>query len=342
MAKRPKMEWHLDEELDFEGRHVRWTKRGQGPPMVLVRAVRRPPWVDNQDEARGKRAARVLPLCLLGGVLISAYGRPQVHGTPWSSFNLRHLVALFQSTYTVYTFDLLGYGESSKAPGDVSLKVQNKVLARLFEVWGVRKPVVVGHDFGGATALRGLLLNKLEYSHLVLIDPVAVSPWGSPFFNHVRQHEQAFAGVPAYIHEAIVRAYVETAAFKTLSTSTLDEILSAWRGAEGQAAFYRQIAQASSDYTQEVQPLYGSIDVPVLLIWGREDTWIPLERGRELQQLIGENARLAPVAGAGHLIIEEDPDAIAAEINAFVNDHTPARPRAATGCDSEAKPTPSD
>jgi len=60
---------------------------------------------------------------------------------------------------------------------------------------------------------------------MVLIDPVAISPWGSPFFKHVNTHEAAFAGVPNYIHEAIVRAYVKTAAFNPIADETLDMIV---------------------------------------------------------------------------------------------------------------------
>ncbi len=40
-----------------------------------------------------------------------------VHGTPWSSFNLRHLIKALSEDFTVYYYDLLGYGQSDKAPG---------------------------------------------------------------------------------------------------------------------------------------------------------------------------------------------------------------------------------
>src|SRR5699024_2711221 len=137
-----------------------------------------------------------------------------VHGTPWSSFNLRHLIDGLGNDFTVYYYDLIGYGQSSKTEGDVSLGVQNKVLDALLTHWGLERPVVVGHDFGGATRLRTHLINGRAFEKMVLIDPVAVSPWGSPFFRHVNEHEKAFAGVPDFIHDAIVRTYIETAAFK--------------------------------------------------------------------------------------------------------------------------------
>ena len=58
-----------------------------------------------------------------------------VHGTPWSSFNLRHLISGLSDSFTVYYFDLLGYGQSDKSDADVSLGIQNKLLGALLNEW---------------------------------------------------------------------------------------------------------------------------------------------------------------------------------------------------------------
>jgi pimeloyl-ACP methyl ester carboxylesterase len=249
---------------------------------------------------------------------ISGAGPPvvMVHGTPWSSYNLRHLIRSLSENFSVHYYDLLGYGQSSMAPGDVSLGIQNQVLDRLLDHWELDRPMVVGHDFGGATLLRTCLLDNRDVERIVLIDPVAVSPWGSPFFRHVRQHEAAFAGVPDYIHEAIVRAYVKTAAFKPLAEATLDRIVAPWINTDGKAAFYRQIVQADSAYTDAVQPLYDRLDRPVLIVWGREDTWIPLQRGEALHAMI-PGSLLRVIEGAGHLVIEEQPESLIRAILPF-------------------------
>src|SRR5699024_5416900 len=134
-------------------------------------------------------------------------------------------------------------------------------------------PVAIGHDFGGATLLRTHLINGRDFERMVFIDPVALSPWGSPFFRHVNVHEAAFAGLPDFIHDAIVRAYVSTAAFKALKPDVFDAIVAPWTTSVGKAAFYRQMAQANSVYTEEVEPMYPSIERPVLILWGEEDTW---------------------------------------------------------------------
>jgi len=240
-----------------------------------------------------------------------------IHGTPWSSFNLRHLVSALAQDFTVYYYDLLGYGQSDKSPGDVSLGIQNQVLCKLLDHWQLGRPAVVGHDFGGATLLRTHLIDQRDFERIVLIDPVALSPWGSPFFRHVREHEAAFAGVPDYIHEAIVRAYVKTAAFKSLDDSTLDMIVRPWLGRDGKEAFYRQIAQADSAYTDAVQPFYSQISRPVLILWGQEDVWIPVAKGEELHDVIPASL-FRVIADAGHLVIEEKPAQLVKEIRPFL------------------------
>jgi pimeloyl-ACP methyl ester carboxylesterase len=64
-------------------------------------------------------------------------------------------------------------------------------------------------------------------------------------------------------------------------------------------------------HTDEVEARYGEIRCPVLLLWGEEDSWIPLERGRDLAGRIPA-AELIPIPGAGHLMQEDAPEAIVA------------------------------
>ncbi|MEJ8306211.1 alpha/beta hydrolase [Saccharibacillus sacchari] len=241
-----------------------------------------------------------------------------VHGTPWSSFNWRHLIRELSREYKVHYYDLLGYGQSEQAEdADVSLGIQNKVLSELFDHWNLENPILIGHDFGGTTVLRTLLLNRRTASHAILIDPVAIGPWGSPFFAYVKQHESVFAGLPGYIHEAIVSAYVQNAQYLQMDKETLHGILRPWLGDSGQHAFYRQIAQADHLYTQEIESRYGEIEIPVLLIWGEQDEWIPIEKGFALGEKM-DDVTFVTIPEAGHLVQEDAPDILVREINRFL------------------------
>lgn len=233
-----------------------------------------------------------------------------IHGTPFSSYVWRTIARELARDHKVHVFDLLGYGQSEKAEDqDISLGVQNGVLAALLRHWGLERPKVIAHDFGGATALRAHLLDGCEYEKLLLFDPVAVRPWGSPFVQHVRNHEEAFAGVPDYLQRAILRAYIRGAINRPISDAELDPYLAPWLGPVGKPAFYRQIAQMDVKYTDEVQDRYAEIRCPVRLLWGTEDEWVPMERGHELAAMI-PNCELTEIPSSGHLMQEDAPEAI--------------------------------
>ncbi|QQE11497.1 alpha/beta hydrolase [Planctomycetota bacterium] len=237
-----------------------------------------------------------------------------IHGTPFSSQVWRRIVPRLVDRFKVYYFDLVGYGQSEMRAGqDVSLGVQNGVLARLFEEWGLVSPHVLAHDFGGATALRGYYLNGLRYGSLTIFDAVALSPWGSPFVQHVRKYEEAFSGMPGYMHEALLRAYLQGAAYRMLSEEAMKVYCEPWLGEVGQAAFYRQIAQMDEKYTDEVAGLYGVMDCPVKVLWGEKDEWIPYEKGELLAALISE-LPCEVVRDSGHLMQEDCQQAVVAAV----------------------------
>jgi len=233
-----------------------------------------------------------------------------VHGTPFSSYVWRHISRELAREFRVFVYDLLGYGQSEKRDGqDVSLGVQNNVLAALLDHWKVVRPKIVCHDFGGATVLRAHIINGCDYDKLLIFDPVAIRPWGSPFVQHVKHHEAAFAGVPDYLQRAILKAYIGGAISRPINDTELEPFIAPWLGPVGQAAFYRQIAQMDLKYTDEIQERFDEIRCPVMLLWGTEDEWIPLEHGRELARMI-PCGDLIEIPGAGHLMQEDAPEAI--------------------------------
>ena len=144
---------------------------------------------------------------------------------------------------------------------------------------------------------------------MLLIDPVAIRPWGSPFVQHVARHEAAFQGIPGCIHEAMVARYLRGAIHRPISDTELEPYMAPWFGPVGQRAFYRQIAQMDQRYTDEIEAALGGIRCPVGILWGEADAWIPVEQGRKLQAMI-PGSRLRTVPQSGHLMQEDAPEAI--------------------------------
>jgi pimeloyl-ACP methyl ester carboxylesterase len=236
------------------------------------------------------------------------------HGTPWSSTLWRPVAERLAATHTVHLWDMPGYGQSSMDPAHaVDLGVQGELLADLLVAWGLDRPHVVAHDYGGAVSLRAALLHGATYASLALVDVVALRPWGSPFFRLVAEHADVFTQLPPAIHRGVVEAYVRGASHRGLTAAQLDGLTAPWLDDAGRAAFYRQIAQADERFTAELEPLLGTLDLPVHVVWGRDDTWIPVDRATRLHDAI-PGATLRVVDDAGHLVQYDAPEVLHDEL----------------------------
>jgi pimeloyl-ACP methyl ester carboxylesterase len=245
-----------------------------------------------------------------------------LHGTPFSSYVWRGIARSLAHRHRVYVWDMPGYGASEKSGGqDVSLAAEAGVFVELLAAWGLTEPVVIAHDSGGALALGAHLLDGMRYRKLALVDAVALPPWGSDFSAVVGEHADVFARLPPSAHEALLREYVGSASSRGLHPATLDALVEPWVADGGQAAFYRQLAARRQDqsYTDRLQDRYSTIDMPVTVCWGADDTWVPVERGRELAARI-PGARLRIIPDAGHLVPEDQPAELTAALLEFLHD----------------------
>jgi len=247
------------------------------------------------------------------------------HGTPFSSLVWRPFAEALSQNFTVYLWDMPGFGLSSKkAEHSVDFGSQAAALANLVEHWQLERPHLVAHDIGGAVALRAHLVEGVEIASLLLLDVVAIPPSGSPFFKFVQEHPGLLGQLPAYIHSAILRAYIENASHRPIAGELLRQLMEPWLGDEGQQAFYRQIADYDEQYLRENEARMESLRVPVRIIWGEEDGWIPRERGYRLESLVS-GAELLTIPGAGHLAQVDAPIAVMSELQTWLHRQTARR-----------------
>ncbi|MEM8664204.1 MAG: alpha/beta fold hydrolase [Pseudomonadota bacterium] len=242
------------------------------------------------------------------------------HGWPWSSFSWHRIIPELSAHFRVHWYDMLGYGQSEK-PADraTSLDVQTEIFGVMLERWGLSRPRVAAHDMGGAVTLRAHLLNGCEFKKLVLMNIVAMRPWGSEFFDHVGRHIEAFRGLPPHIHRGLVEAYIGGALIRPLPPDDLSGLIAPWLTEDGAPSFYKQFAEADEALTAEVEPLFGAVRCPSKILWGEEDPWIPLARGKALAALM-PGAAFETLAGVGHLPQLEAPDRVLAALTSFLED----------------------
>ncbi len=242
------------------------------------------------------------------------------HGTPFSSRLWHPFAQTLSRDFTVYVWDMPGYGRSSKLPQHaVDFGAQADAFTALLDHWELTRPHVIAHDFGGAVSLRTLLVKKVAYTSLMLVDVVAIPPSGSPFFQFVHDHPDLLEQLPPYVHEAIVRAYVEAASHRGLRQGDLDALVQPWTDEEGQPAFYRQIAHYDERFLVDNEQRLGDIDIPVRIVWGTDDAWIPTEQAHKLAGLIPTASLRLIDSGVGHLVHYDAPVALADEIRSWLD-----------------------
>ncbi len=233
-----------------------------------------------------------------------------VHGFPWSAQAWRAIAPWLAKTHQVYYFDMVGAGRSEMSENqNVTESVQSDLLEALVGHWALKRPQVVGHDFGGLAALRGHYINGIEYEKLHLVNAVAVLPSGSPFYTHVANYEPAFSGLPDYAHEALFRAYIQAAAHYPLREESIKIYFEPWSNDIGKAGFYRQIAQANLANIEQAQKVYSETNFDIHITWGMRDTFIPPEQGRQLCDLVKAKS-FTPITDASHIVHEDAPSAL--------------------------------
>ncbi|MFI8849618.1 alpha/beta hydrolase [Streptomyces sp. 891-h] len=244
-----------------------------------------------------------------------------LHGTPWSSYTWRNVARALSAEHRVYVWDMPGYGASAKYEGqDVTLGAQARVFTELLAHWGLERPAVLAHDFGGTVAMRAHLLHGAAYERLALVDVVvAFDSWGSPTYKLMGAHPDIFSRLPPALHRALVREYISSASARGLHPDVLDQLARPWLGEEGQPAFFRQIAQNDQRWTREAEERYGETAVPVLVCWGSDDAWIASDNAREVAARI-PGARLRMIEGAGHLVQEDTPAELTAALVRFLSE----------------------
>jgi pimeloyl-ACP methyl ester carboxylesterase len=253
------------------------------------------------------------------GVFGGEEGPPVVlmHGTPSRSYIWRGVAPALAERFSVYVFDLLGYGDSRPSGDDVSIAAQAKALVELLERWGLESPAVAGHDIGAAIALRAHLLEGVRFDRVALLDAVVLRPWITEASRHVQAHMDAYRTMPAHIHEQVVAAHLRTTVHRPMDADAFEEYVDQWRGESGQEAYLQKVAQFDERLTEEFEPLLGSVRVPVKIVWGERDAWLDPAFARRLHELLPTSAEPALIPDAGHFVMEDAPEEVAEILSGF-------------------------
>ena len=148
------------------------------------------------------------------------------------------------------------------------------------------------------------MLHDCQYANLCLIDVVAIGPFGQPLFKVLAENPRCFEQLPDMAAEGILESYIRNAAFYELSREGMQSLKSPWLRERGKEVFIRELCQPNFRSTEPVEERYGEVgpNLPVKIIWGAEDNWIPVESAYRLGAAL-KAQEVVVTEKAGHLIM---------------------------------------
>ncbi len=249
-----------------------------------------------------------------------------VHGFSGSTFSWRKNTDFLSSQgYNVLLLDLPAFGYSDKKSGiNHSPSNRAKLVWSLIEKLGYQneKWNIVGHSMGGGVVMAMAVLKPSETEKIILVDGGvfsnsqnnSVSAWFRNIllaFPPMVRWIEVIADYNFY-NEAYFKKLLGTAYSKEADEESVKGYLAPFL-LEGTT---NAIVESASN-NKDVEPLdYESIKTPIYLIWGSEDSWVPLERGESISEKY--NAPLKIMEGAGHNPMETEPEIFNRELLLFL------------------------
>ncbi|MDZ5781947.1 alpha/beta fold hydrolase [Marinococcus luteus] len=241
-----------------------------------------------------------------------------LHGIPTWSYLYQAVIPQLEEEYRVIVPDLLGYGYSDQRDRfDRSLHVQAKMVIKLMEHLELEQVHLAAHDIGGGVGLILALEEPDRINKLVLSNTVAYDSW--PI------EEMLMVGHPSWKNKSLQdmkdflsKGYNEVFAEREQLTDTfLEGITAPYLHEEGKVSLVRNAAALNTNHTTALTPKLSDIQHSVLLLWGTQDPWQPVETGEMLEKDL-PNSELVRINHSAHWVPQEAPDMLAAEIKRFI------------------------
>lgn len=247
-----------------------------------------------------------------------------LHGFPENRFSWRHQMApLAELGWHVVAPDMRGYGDTSKPQGLAAYRVDQLVadVAALFDAFGARRRLLIGHDWGAAVAwafaigrarpLEGLV--TMNVPHPTIFREALRTSWA----QRRRSWYIAFFQLP-WLPERLLGRDGARPVAELVRRSARDkrrfppEVLESLRASASRPGaltamlnYYRANVRIMSGPA----PRLPRIEVPTLLVWGEADVALGVELTEGYEDLV-RDFTLERLPGVSHWVQQEAPEEV--------------------------------
>jgi pimeloyl-ACP methyl ester carboxylesterase len=255
-----------------------------------------------------------------------------IHGITSSSATWERVMPYLARRFTVIAPDLVGHGESDKPRGDYSLGAHASNIRDLMLVLGHERASIVGHSLGGGIAMQFSYQFPERCERLALVDSGGLGRDVNVLLRAATLPGAEFV-LPLLAATRLLDAgRLAGRLLGSLGLRARTDIEEIARGhatlsdAEARAAFVhtlRSVVEPGGQRVDASNRLYLSAHMPFLLVWGEQDSVIPVEHGRATHDQVADS-RLEVFDGSGHFPQLDEPHRLIDVLEDFIESTEPA------------------
>jgi len=248
-----------------------------------------------------------------------------VHGLSGAWQNWLETIPHFAHSHRVVALDLPGFGASPMPPWEISMPAYGRFLRDFCERLGIERCSLVGNSMGGFIATE-LAINEPErVDELVLVSAAGIT-WArarqEPARMIARLGRAAAPIAFRYSMAGIRRPRLRRGAFQQVfhdPNAIRPELLFETTVPALQSPGYADALITLWGY--DIRDRLSEIEVPTLVVWGRNDRVVPVPAAFSYQRRIGDNADLVIFDECGHVPQMERPVRFNRVVEDFLRTH---------------------
>jgi 2-hydroxymuconate-semialdehyde hydrolase len=243
-----------------------------------------------------------------------------IHGIPTHGGLWNEVAVQLATRAWVLAPDMLGYGESSPPDGaPVDIERQAGYLLRVLDELGIERVTVVGHDIGGGVAQILAVRHADRVARLGLVNAVCYDSWPIPEMKAVQKTAGAVEHLPAGLTTAGLKLYLRRGFVdQDRAGRYLDDFLEPFSDGGGPKVFVDHARALDSRVTEDLAPMLPELQIPVAVVWGRQD---PFQKPTYAERLVGDipAAELTWIDDASHYAPADAPAQVAAALERLLD-----------------------
>ena len=245
-----------------------------------------------------------------------------LHGFGSSTYSWEKVAPLLQQKgFHVYALDMKGFGWSDK-PCDTDYDPLALVAGvnAWMEAVGLRDVVFVGNSLGGAVAVLMSILHPDKVGSMVLVDAGGY-PMKLPFIVKVARIPTVGFWVNLFYGRWLLKWNLKEVLYNDdqVTREQVDAYYDRLRTKNGLGSMVSLARAIDFSKFHSYVERAKKLEIPILIIWGREDEWIPLEIAYRFDEEL-PNSRLVVIPECGHVPQEEKPEITAELIAGFAEE----------------------